>query len=183
MATKTTNKTIWTLALIGIIGFLVWKLWPAIRNRLNSGGSSGGGAVGGTTASGGYPYNPYSQNGGPQAGLSFGGNSGSSNSNGSSGSLSAWINNILNQGYANADQLSGYDASDDPLAQMDEEGLPLETTSDYGDIDEYLVTQDVPGSDIDDYGSETIDEMDGSEGFDDTGSLDQTDDLDDLDSD
>jgi len=172
--TKSTNKTIWTLGLVGVVVFLAWKLWPAIRNKLNGSGS-GGGAVGATTAGSQYPFDPYGQGGGggsqPGVGANFGGGPG-----GQSGEnpLQEWLNQIVNEGYYNASQIdnAGGDsygnilASDEgDLYDLDEQGLPLEPTT-FGDEDQYLITQDVPGSDVGDYGDETIDQMTGDEGED-----------------
>lgn len=162
MATKSTDKTIWTLALILIAGFLTWKLWPALKNKLNGGGGSGGGgAIGGTSAEG--DENPYGQGGAQQgAGISFGsGNgAGSSQQGGSSSAFGNWLNSVLNQGYQNAYQLgdaSTLESSDaSGLYSLDEQGLPLETAPGYGDQDQFLITQDVPGSDYTDYGPQTI---------------------------
>lgn len=164
MATKTTDKTLWTFALIGAFALAAWKLLPILARKLNGGGGSSGGAIGGTTASGGYP----DEGGGQQqgAGLSFGsgngnGNGSGSGSNGQSGgSFAGWLNSILTQGYQNAAQLgdaSTLESSDaGGLYGLDEQGLPLENVPGYGDQDQFLITQDVPGSDAGDYGPQTV---------------------------
>jgi hypothetical protein len=48
MASSSTNKTVWTIVLVVVFLFLVWKLWPVLNAALSGGGSSGG-AVGGAT--------------------------------------------------------------------------------------------------------------------------------------
>lgn len=168
MASKSTDKTIWTLALVAIVGFFAWKLWPYLKNKLTGGGSSGG-AIGGTSASGQYPYYPDNNQGGGQgAGLNFGGGGGGGGGGGSApGSFSAWLSSVLNQGYQNASALGNsgdLEASDaEALGGLDDAGLPLETVPGYGDIDQYLVTQDVPGSDDGDYGPQTIEDDTGDQ--------------------
>lgn len=59
MATKSTNKTILTLGVVAIFGFLAYKLWPAFAKRLK--GSSGTSNGTGTVSGAGYyaPYYPY----------------------------------------------------------------------------------------------------------------------------
>lgn len=127
MASANTNKTIWTLAIIAVLVFLAWKLWPAIKNAISNSGSGGGGAVGSTTASG-WPYDPYSSSGqGSGPGLSLGSGLGSGNGSSSYGSntvnpLTSWINSIFSQGQYDASGMN----TDDDLEQIDENGLPLE---------------------------------------------------------
>ena len=113
MATKSTNKTLWTVALVAVFGFAVWKLLPVLARKLNGGGGGGGGSVG----SGGsglpyYPQNPYdsgqqgSQN--PLANLSFGnglgkGSSGSNLSDYGSGTGLSAADTIAALTYADGD--------------------------------------------------------------------------------
>lgn len=155
--TKSTNKTIWTLALVAILGFLAYKLWPAIKNKIN-GGAGSGGAIGGTTA--GNPYNPYgSGQGGPAPGGGAGLGGSQSGGYGGGSGLGNWISQVLNQGYYNASELgsaSDLESSDAAgLGDLDAAGLPLANVPGYGDIDQFLVTQDVPGSDPGAYGIDT----------------------------
>jgi len=103
MAAKTTNKTIWTLALVGVIGFLAWKLWPALKKRISGSSASSGGPVGGASSY--SPYSPYSQQ--PQTqGLNFGlpNLPGSRNSNsslsGNSNTVSSFEDAITNDYFA-----------------------------------------------------------------------------------
>jgi hypothetical protein len=146
MATKSTNKTLWTLAIIAILGFLAWKLWPAIRNKLNSGGGSGGGGPVGGIPGG---YNPYGGGGQPGGG-SFSGGPGLGNPNNPGGGgnfLSNWINSVLNQGYANADAIDQNSITDsdfaNELAQLDTSGLDLPApSSDDESWGSYLGSQD-----------------------------------------
>lgn len=161
MATKSTDKTIWTLALIGVVVFLAWKLWPALKNKLNGGGgSSGGGAIGGTSAGG--DEDPYGQGQQQGAGVSFGSGQGQGSGAGaaSSPAFLTWLNNTVLQGWQNATGLgdaTALESSDaSGLYQLDEQGLPLETVPGYGNQDQFLITQDVPGSDQGDYGPQTI---------------------------
>jgi hypothetical protein len=81
MASANTNKTIFTIGVIAVIGFLTWKLWPAlskaIKNFGSGGGGSAGGAVGGGYGNSGLGYdNPYNQNQSPLGSLNFGGGQG-----------------------------------------------------------------------------------------------------------
>jgi hypothetical protein len=83
MATANTNKTILALGVVAVLGFLAYKLWPAIRKAINSG--SGGGSGGAGPASAGSstsPYNPYQNQGsGSSLGASMGSNPSTSPSN------------------------------------------------------------------------------------------------------
>jgi hypothetical protein len=98
--TANTKSTIWTIALVGVFLFLVWKLWPALNAALQGGGGSSGGAVGGI---GGYdeeeePYLYYLPQQNPLRSLlsgignlfSGGGNSGSSGGVGSNALSSSY---------------------------------------------------------------------------------------------
>jgi hypothetical protein len=159
MASRSTGKgrdgTILTIGVVLICGFLAYKLWPAIRAKLQGGGSSGGGGavggVGGGEGYGGYPQQGQGQGSGSGA---YGAVPGLNNGSGGGGSLTSWLSGILNAGYNTAagdNALSSdYLPGEDPLAQLDDQGLPLEQTS-YSDPDQYLITQDVPGSDGADY--------------------------------
>jgi hypothetical protein len=72
MPDKGTNKTIWTLAIIGGVGYLGYKIVPKLLKNMTGGGSSGG--AGGAGASSYAPYNPYTQNPnnqGPNLGLTL----------------------------------------------------------------------------------------------------------------
>lgn len=96
MASASTNKTIWNLAIIGILGFLAWKLWPTIRKQLNQGGG-GGGSVGGG-GGGQSPYYPSQQQQSPnRPSASFGGGSGGSGG-GFGSSLSSIWNSLVKAG-------------------------------------------------------------------------------------
>jgi hypothetical protein len=98
--TKSTNKTIWVLALVGILVFLVWKLWPAIRNKLNSGGGSSGGAVGGLSGGNGYPYYPQQSGGNGLGGnLGFGNGGNQSTYGAATDSLNQFLQNVSAEGY------------------------------------------------------------------------------------
>jgi hypothetical protein len=136
---KTTDKTIWTLALVAIAGFAAWKLLPVLLKRLNGGGSSGG-SSGGVGSSSPYPYEPdYGEgsNQNPLANLSLGGGSGSgSGGMGGGGSIASafsnWLSGVLGYGQNAANGMStdlGYNPSTgtDLLGSLDNLGLPLET--------------------------------------------------------
>jgi hypothetical protein len=84
MAKKSTNKTIWTLGLVGVMCFLAVKLWPALKKRMVQTSSGGGGVTGATTASSPY-YNPYQNpsSSSPQSSIGAGFGSGTKNQNGS----------------------------------------------------------------------------------------------------
>jgi hypothetical protein len=73
MADKGTNKTIWTLAIIGGVGYLGYKIVPKLLKKMT--GSAGSGGAGGAGASSYAPYNPYNAQGnqsqGPLAQLSL----------------------------------------------------------------------------------------------------------------
>ena len=58
------NKTIWTVAMVALIGYLVWKLLPVVSKKLGtSGTASTGSAVGGSSSP--YSYrNPYTSSSG-----------------------------------------------------------------------------------------------------------------------
>jgi hypothetical protein len=75
MATKSTNGKIWTVAIVAILAFLVYKLWPSLK-KLLSGASSGSGSGGGATGAG-YYANPYQypSNQGQSPSMSFGASS------------------------------------------------------------------------------------------------------------
>ena len=81
MATKTTNKTLWTVALIAAFAFAAWKLLPILARKLNGGSSGGGSGVGG---GGGVPYFP-GQSEQPGSGSGSGLNFGTGNGNGPGG--------------------------------------------------------------------------------------------------
>ncbi len=64
--TSGTKNTIWTIALVAVFLFLVWKLWPTLNAALASAGGGGGGSSGGSVTGGDegeYPpdYYPYQQ--------------------------------------------------------------------------------------------------------------------------
>lgn len=72
MATANTNKTILALGFVAVLGFLAYKLWPAIRRAINS-GSGGSGGVGPASAAGLGPYSsPQQAQNNPFSGLSAG---------------------------------------------------------------------------------------------------------------
>lgn len=74
MATKSTNKTLWTVVLVAAFAFAMWKLLPVLSRKLSGGGSGGGSGVGGS----GVPYYPQQgqqgqgQGGGGSLGLNPG---------------------------------------------------------------------------------------------------------------
>ena len=68
MATANTNKTIFALGIVAVLGFLAYKLWPAIRRAINSGSGGGSGGVGPASAA--SSPNPYSSQ--PSSGPSLG---------------------------------------------------------------------------------------------------------------
>jgi hypothetical protein len=107
VASKSTNKTLVTLAVVAILLFAAWKLIPAFVSKIGSSGSASGTAGGGGVGYGGsdgygsdqYDQQPQSLLGGLLSGLSSlfnssGGGSGGGkasnllgNNNGSNGSL------------------------------------------------------------------------------------------------
>lgn len=137
MASASTNRTIWTVAIVAVFLFLAWKLWPAIKKLLNggSGGSSGSaGAVGGAASP--YPFqeNPYQSGTGNQASLGFGSGQGGGPSPGSLAAtdpfsaFTNWLQLVLSGGQDNAALASselGYnpDTGMDELAQLNAQGL------------------------------------------------------------
>jgi hypothetical protein len=191
--TASTNRTIWTVALITLLGLVIWKAWPAIKNALNRIGSGGSGGGGATTANGYLPQqNPYGQGGsGSPFGGSLGGGPGGSSYPGSGlgvtpSSFSDWLSSIEQEGYDNiSDSALGYGPNDiadsdyaNELSTLDSEGISA-TDSDYGgDLsnfdtssaawqdfqDYYLVTQDVPGDDGGNGGDGGDDQGDGFTG-------------------
>ncbi len=100
MATKNTNKTIFAIGIVAILGFLAYKLWPAIQKKLNS--SSGGGSTGGGagSAGGGNPYGQQPQSG-QRPSISLGGSpNGSGNTSGIPGlagfaAAQQWLDNFV----------------------------------------------------------------------------------------
>lgn len=109
--TASTRSTIWTIALVAVFAFLVYKLWPAINAALNGAAGGGSGASGSVTGGSegiddeyppdyyGYqqPQNPFQNllsglnlgnlfgGGGSGGGFGSGGGSGSSLINGFTG--------------------------------------------------------------------------------------------------
>lgn len=177
MATKSTNKTIWTLALVGVLIFLSIKLWPSIKKLFASGGGGSGGA-GGVGASGQQPY-PQSGSGGGGGGLSFpsgGGTQGSS-------SFLQNLSNLLYQGtYAGStpgqqDYIDSF--LNQPLMSLDQQGIPLEqpTNYDFGTSGYSYNDPNAPwnsGSDTADYGG-TISDYTSGQGADELAASDFTD--------
>lgn len=104
MASSSTNKTIWTVALIAVFGFLAFKLLPGLLKKLGSSDSNGGG---GSNSVGGVSYYPpdygqgQGQGGGQSAGLNLGGNGSQQGSSLNPGGI---LSNFLNQ-------VNGYNAS------------------------------------------------------------------------
>lgn len=103
VATKSTNNTIWTVAIIAalaIVGYLLF--WP--KKKVSA--ATGSGATGSTTAYPGYsPYasTPQSSSAPKMPSLSFGGSSAQGGGvSAAAGSFSSWLSNVLNQGYQNA---------------------------------------------------------------------------------
>jgi hypothetical protein len=142
MASASTNKTIWTLGIVGVLIFLAIKLWPAIRHAINS-GSGGGGGVGPGGAAGGAQSPMYPQSNSPMSslgsnlGLGSGGGAGAGQT---SNPLSNFIGQLLDS-YTNYENESpsqqAYvdsqytDTVGNELATLDAAGLPLETTQNF----------------------------------------------------
>lgn len=92
--TKTTDKTLWTIALIAIVGYFAFKLLPDLVKKLGSGGSGGSNSVGGVQY---YPPD-YGEEGneGQRSPLNFGlgGGNGGGYSSGGGNALSDFLNQI-----------------------------------------------------------------------------------------
>ena len=78
--TASEKNTLFYIGVFGVLAYVGWKLWPALRKSLNSGATGGGSSAGATNAA---PYSPYESPYGSSsqsplsAGLSFGGGGGS----------------------------------------------------------------------------------------------------------
>lgn len=143
MASSNTNKTIFTVAAVGVMLFLVWKLWPALNSALagvSGGGGSGSGGGGVGSIGGGYEdsYIPQSQ---PSLlgsllgslGLNLGGGSGGGSFGGAGGGSPNTLASIASAALGSGDNISwgpgesaystpwGYVFSDDgaPTAAQD----------------------------------------------------------------
>ncbi len=74
--TASEKNTLFYIGVFGVLAYVGWKLWPALRKSLNSGATGGGSSAGATNAA---PYSPYESPYGSSsqsplsAGLSFGG--------------------------------------------------------------------------------------------------------------
>ncbi|MGA2908370.1 MAG: hypothetical protein ABSE36_11755 [Terracidiphilus sp.] len=107
MATANTNKTIFALGIVAVLGFLAYKLWPAIRRAINSGSSGGGGGGVGpaSAASNPYGYSSEPNSSGPSLGANFGGGQPGSAQSGAalSSALRQSLQNLIGSGsYANS---------------------------------------------------------------------------------
>jgi hypothetical protein len=93
VASKSTNKTIFTVAIVAIVAFLAYKLWPSMAKALkgSSSGSSSGGVGAGSYVPYSNPYYPQSQpqNERPLLNASFGPGGKSSGSMGRSATTSS----------------------------------------------------------------------------------------------
>jgi len=140
LATSSSNRdrTIWTLALVAVVVFLAWKLWPALKKLLN--GASGSGSGGGSGAVGGaanpYPFyeNPSGQGNSGSGNFGFGAGSGGGAAAGSQAALDPisaftdWLQVVLSNGLddaALAPSELGYNPNNgmDELQQLDEQGI------------------------------------------------------------
>jgi hypothetical protein len=65
--TSSEKNTLFYIGLFGVLAYVGWKLWPALRRAINS-GSSGGTSVSGTGASSASPYYPDYENESAQQG-------------------------------------------------------------------------------------------------------------------
>jgi hypothetical protein len=171
MASKSTNRTIWTIGLLIVLAFLVWKVWPAIKGALNRAGGGGSSGGAGSIGSGGqYPYqgNPSQGSGGPSFGAGGGPSGGSGGGFSSAGQAWQALIQDVQQGWQNAWSLpsdSGMNLSDTipyvPLQTLDD--LPSWTPDDpnapwndgSGDeaafIDDQELDDSIPGAGLDDY--------------------------------
>ncbi len=117
--TASEKNTLFYIGIFGVLAYLAWKLWPALRKSLNE--SSTGGAVGSAGASSAAPYYPYGSGTGasnPLASLAgslgMGGGSGSGKSSGlgpgdyggSNESLGDALYNLIVHGQDASDQLA-----------------------------------------------------------------------------
>jgi hypothetical protein len=165
MASANTNKTVFALGIVAVIGYLAYKLWPAIRKAINSSSGGGGGGVGpGSIAGGGG--DPYSsqQGGGPQIGASVGSGSGSGSGAGlpagNGGALSAAVSqflaNFIGQGsYANstpAQQEYIQGLADQPAESTDAYGIPTVALQNF-DVNE--LATDLPSTEVSSYGTDS----------------------------
>ena len=139
--TSSTKNTVWALGIVAVLGFLAYKLWPALQRAINKGATSGsagaGSAVGAAGASnaaypGYYPQNESAtqgnllsqilsalSGGGSKSGSGISGGSSSSYPGGNlnpSGSLSQDISNILspNPDSITQDYTNSYNSLVDP---------------------------------------------------------------------
>jgi hypothetical protein len=166
-----TKNTIWTIALVAVFLFLVWKLWPILNAALSGaggGGASGGSVTGGDEGDMSPDYFPYQQQQSPLqsllsslgnlfsgSGSGGGSGAGSGNTGGmqsvlndlAGGSLSAdsaatdWSQLALSEGWDNAGLLSG-DQGDD----LSGDQIPYDTTQNF-DFGDYGYSPDDSGGD------------------------------------
>jgi hypothetical protein len=153
-----TDKTIWTLGLVGAFAFLVWKLWPALKKFLNDagGGSGGGGSVGQAASASPYPFFEPSQgsNGGGLSGSANLGGGGGGNGGppvgGSSNPISALgnaINNLFSDAVNAEDTLADQSQLEVDSAQAAEpvlDQIPTESIQNWTNFDSY--TPDDPNA-------------------------------------
>lgn len=60
--TSSTKNTIWALGVVAILGYLAWKLWPALSRAINKNATGSGSAAGASGASNAYPGYPNYEN-------------------------------------------------------------------------------------------------------------------------
>jgi hypothetical protein len=73
MASKNANGTLWTIALIAIVGFVTYKALPKLLAKLKGNNSGGSGGAGGAAGADYYaPYDPDRPNSSQGSGMSMG---------------------------------------------------------------------------------------------------------------
>lgn len=153
MATANTNKTIFALGIVAVLGFLAYKLWPAIRRAINSGSGGGSGGVGPASAAS-SPYNPYSSQ--PSSGPSLGASLGSGSTSPGAASVSAarqFLQNFIGQGsYQNStpSQQEYINTMADQLPANYPDSIPYEQTQNF-DVNQLAYSPDDIGTDTADY--------------------------------
>jgi hypothetical protein len=144
MASDSTSRAVWTIAVFAAVAFLFVKLFPAIATALKGSGSGSGGPVG--SLSGGYarPDLQASQPGGSGGGgkpsaagaLPPGAGQGQNQNQNPFSALSNWVQGVLTQGWANAESIATPDMSIIPFTGL-EVSAPLQTTENLDNLPSY----------------------------------------------
>lgn len=146
MASKSTNKTLWTMALIAVIGYMAYKLLPDLMKKLSdNGGGSGSNSVGGVQY---YPPDYGEDQGQGQQnrnplGFNFGGPGNTSGQGGAYGGGNI-LANFLNQ-------VTGYNAQTMPYFNQQNADLDLQSqANDTIPLEAYQNLSDLPSWSPDD---------------------------------